>query len=101
KLAGLALGFAVLFGVPLGVLSAVKQNSTLDYVLRVISLSGLSMPSFWLGLLVLMAFVAWFGTIPIYTDPPHGFWNTLALYCVPAAAGGLPPSPPVLRVPPS
>ncbi|MFZ0262987.1 MAG: ABC transporter permease, partial [Pseudolabrys sp.] len=88
KLAGLALCFAVLFGVPLGVLSAVKQNSSLDYILRVISLSGLSMPSFWLGLLILMAFVAWFGTIPIYTDPPQGFWNTLALYSVPAAAVG-------------
>ena len=37
KLAGLALCFAVLFGVPLGVLSAVKQNSNLDYILRVIS----------------------------------------------------------------
>jgi peptide/nickel transport system permease protein len=98
KLAGLALCFAVLFGVPLGVLSAVKQNSSLDYILRVISLSGLSMPSFWLGLLVLMAFVAWFGTIPIYTDPPQGFWNTLALYSVPAAAVGFRSSALVMRL---
>ena len=44
-------------GVPLGVISAVKQNTWLDYALRVVSLSGLSMPSFWLGLLILMAFV--------------------------------------------
>jgi peptide/nickel transport system permease protein len=98
KLAGLALCFAVLFGVPLGVLSAVKQNSTLDYILRVISLSGLSIPSFWLGLLVLMASVAWFGTIPIYTDPPQGFWNTLALYSVPAAAVGFRSSALVMRL---
>ncbi|MGB7858279.1 MAG: ABC transporter permease [Pseudolabrys sp.] len=98
KLAGLALCFAVLFGVPLGVLSAVKQNSSLDYILRVISLSGLSIPSFWLGLLVLMAFVAWFGTIPIYTDPPQGFWNTLALYSVPAAAVGFRSSALVMRL---
>ena len=98
KLAGLALCFSVLFGVPLGVLSAVKQNSSLDYILRVISLSGLSMPSFWLGLLVLMAFVAWFGTIPIYTDPPQGFWNTLALYSVPAAAVGFRSSALVMRL---
>ena len=98
KLAGLALCFAVLFGVPLGVLSAVKQNSSLDYILRVISLSGLSMPSFWLGLLILMAFVAWFGTIPIYTDPPQGFWNTLALYSVPAAAVGFRSSALVMRL---
>src|SRR6185312_16332239 len=66
KLAGLALAFSILFGVPLGVISAVRQNSWLDYVLRVVSLSGLSMPSFWLGLLILMACVQWFGWIPIY-----------------------------------
>jgi peptide/nickel transport system permease protein len=98
KLAGLALCFSILFGVPLGVLSAVKQNSSLDYTLRVISLSGLSIPSFWLGLLVLMASVAWFGTIPIYTDPPQGFWNALALYCVPAAAVGFRSSALVMRL---
>jgi peptide/nickel transport system permease protein len=88
KLAGLALLFAIVFGVPLGVVSAVKQNSRLDYVLRVISLSGLSMPSFWLGLLILMAFVKFFGTIPIYSNAPAGFWAALGLYSVPAAAVG-------------
>jgi peptide/nickel transport system permease protein len=98
KLAGLALTFSIVFGVPLGVLSAVKQNSRLDYVLRVISLSGLSMPAFWLGLLILMAFVAWFGTIPIYTNPPQGFWNALALYSVPAAAVGFRSSALVMRL---
>jgi peptide/nickel transport system permease protein len=98
KLAGLALLFSVLFGVPLGVISAVKQNTTLDYVLRVISLSGLSMPAFWLGLLILMAFVAWFGAIPIYTDPPQGFWNALWLYSVPAAAVGFRSSSLVMRL---
>src|SRR5271157_4126552 len=57
RLAGLALLFAVCTGVPLGVISAVRQNAWLDYVLRVVSLSGLSFPSFWLGLLILMGFV--------------------------------------------
>ncbi len=98
KLAGLALAFSVVFGVPLGVISAVKQNSAIDYVLRVISLSGLSMPSFWLGLLILMAFVAWFGSIPIFTDPPVGFWNTLYLYSIPAAAVGFRSSALVMRL---
>src|SRR3954463_12702415 len=64
KLAGMALFLAVLIGVPFGVISAVRQNSVLDYFLRIISLSGLSLPSFWLGLLVLMACVHWFGSIP-------------------------------------
>ena len=98
KLAGLALLFAVTFGVPLGVISAVKQNTTLDYVLRVVSLSGLSLPSFWLGLLILMGFVAYFGAIPIYTNPPKGFWNTLWLFSVPAAAVGFRSSALVMRL---
>jgi peptide/nickel transport system permease protein len=88
KLAGLALLFSITLGVPLGVISAVKQNSGLDYTLRVISLSGLSIPAFWLGLLILMGFLKFFGTIPIYTDPPKGFWNALWLYSIPAAAVG-------------
>jgi peptide/nickel transport system permease protein len=98
KLAGLALAFSILFGVPLGVISAVRQNSKLDYALRVISLSGLSMPAFWLGLLILMGFVKFFGTIPIYTDPPHGFWNQLWLFSIPAAAVGFRSSALVMRL---
>ena len=98
KLAGLALSFAIIFGVPLGVISAVKQNTPVDYVLRVLSLSGLSIPAFWLGLLVLMAFVHFFGTIPIYTDPPKGFWNTLWLFSIPAAAVGFRSSALVMRL---
>jgi len=98
KLAGLALTFAVIFGVPLGVISAVRQNTALDYVLRVLSLSGLWIPAFWLGLLILMAFVTYFGTIPIYTDPPKGFWNTLLLFSIPAAVVGFRSSALVMRL---
>src|SRR3984893_8298218 len=88
KLAGLALLFSILFGVPLGVISAVRQNTALDYVLRVVSLSGLSLPSFWLGLLILMAFVHYFGWIPIYTEPPKTVWQEFLLLSIPAAAVG-------------
>ncbi len=98
RLAGLALTFSVLIGVPLGVISAVRQNTKLDYVLRVISLSGLSMPAFWLGLLILMFFVRYFGTIPIYSDAPAGFWATLGMYSVPAAAVGFRSSALVMRL---
>jgi peptide/nickel transport system permease protein len=98
KLAALALGFSVLFGVPLGVISAVRQNTPLDYVLRVISLSGLSMPAFWLGLLILMACVSWFGTLPIYTAPPKTLWDELLLYSIPAAAVGFRSSALVMRL---
>ena len=98
KLAGLALGFSVLLGVPLGVISAFRQNTGLDYVLRVISLSGLSMPAFWLGLLILMAMVAMFGTIPIYTEPPRTLWDELLLYSLPAAAVGFRSSALIMRL---
>ena len=98
KLAGLALLFSALIGVPLGVISAVRQNSILDYVLRVISLSGLSLPSFWLGLLILMAFVNWFGWIPIYNADVKGFWQELTLLAIPAAAVGFRASALIMRL---
>jgi peptide/nickel transport system permease protein len=98
KLAVLALVFSVLFGVPLGVISAVRQNTPLDYALRVISLSGLSLPSFWLGLLILMAFVHWFGWIPIYRSSPDNLWRELALLSIPAAAVGFRASALIMRL---
>jgi peptide/nickel transport system permease protein len=98
KLAALALIFSVLFGVPLGVLSAVRQNTALDYVLRVVSLTGLSLPSFWLGLLILMAFVHWFGWIPIYKSTPESPWRELALLSIPAAAVGFRASALIMRL---
>jgi peptide/nickel transport system permease protein len=98
KLAVLALVFSILFGVPLGVVSAVRQNTALDYVLRVVSLSGLSLPSFWLGLLILMAFVHWFGWIPIYKSNTGSFWHDLALLSIPAAAVGFRSSALVMRL---
>jgi peptide/nickel transport system permease protein len=98
KLAGLALVFSILFGVPLGVISAVRQNTGLDYLLRVVSLSGLSMPAFWLGLLILMAFVSWFGSIPIYSEAPGSFWDALLMYSIPAAAVGFRSSALIMRL---
>ena len=98
KLAGMALFFAVLIGVPFGVISAVRQNTLFDYALRVLSLSGLSLPSFWLGLLVLMAGVQWFGTIPIYDGSKTGFWNDLTMLGLPALVVGFRSSALVMRL---
>ena len=98
KLAGLALFFSVILGVPLGVISAVRQNTGLDYMLRVISLSGLSLPSFWLGLLILMASVQWFGMIPIYTNEPRSFIDEMLLLSIPAAAVGFRSSALIMRL---
>jgi len=88
RLAGLALLFSASIGIPLGVISAVHQGTRLDYVLRVVSLSGLSLPSFWLGLLILMASVSLFGTMPIFNPNPQTWAEAFAIYAVPAAAVG-------------
>ena len=80
RLAGLALLFSASIGIPLGVISAVKQGTRLDYVLRVVSLSGLSLPSFWLGLLILMASSPLFGTMPIYNPNPKTWTEAIAIY---------------------
>src|SRR6266567_2082670 len=88
RLAALALLFSASIGIPLGVLSAVHQRSRLDYTLRVVSLSGLSLPSFWLGLLILMASVSLFGSMPIYNPNPRTWTEAFAIYAVPAMAVG-------------
>src|ERR1700742_1703178 len=88
RLAGLALLFSASIGIPLGVISAVHQGTRLDYTLRVVSLSGLSLPSFWLGLLILMASVSLFGTMPIFNPNPKTWTEAIAIYCVPAMAVG-------------
>jgi peptide/nickel transport system permease protein len=88
RLAGLALTFSASIGIPLGVLSAVRQGTRLDYVLRIVSLSGLSLPSFWLGLLILMASVSMFDTMPIFDPNPKTWGAEIAMYCVPAMAVG-------------
>ena len=98
ELAALALIFSVLLGVPLGVLSATRQNSAVDYVLRVVSLSGLSMPAFWLGLVILAFCVSAFGTLPIYTDPPKTLLDELLLLSIPAAAVGFRSSALIMRL---
>ena len=98
KLAVMSLFFSVLFGLPLGVISAVKQDTKLDYALRILSLSGLSLPSFWLALLILMFCVSFFGTIPIYTTPPDNLWDELVLYSIPAAAVGFRASAIIMRL---
>lgn len=98
KLALLALFFSIVLGVPLGVISAVRQNTATDYVLRVVSLSGLSFPSFWLALLILMLFVQWFGYMPMYSRAPQSFWAELGMYLIPAAAVGFRSSALVMRL---
>lgn len=57
---------AIIVAIPLGTISAVKQNTWIDYVVRGISIAGTAMPSFWLGILIILGLLVttqhWFGT---------------------------------------
>jgi len=100
ELAALAIFFSVLFGVPTGVISAVRQDSALDYVLRVISLAGLSMPAFWLGMVIILGLVTWLGWIPplTYVTPMEDFGLHAVQFLLPALAVGYRSSALIMRI---
>ena len=100
ELAALSTLFAVLIGVPTGVVSAVRQDTTLDYVLRVFSLAGLAMPSFWLGMVIILALVTWFAWIPplTYVGPTEDFKLHAVQFLLPALAVGYRSSALIMRI---
>jgi len=64
ELALLALVISLTVAVPLGILSALKQDTWIDYVFRGVSIGGLALPSFWLGTLVILGLTVWFNWTP-------------------------------------
>ncbi len=64
ELAVIATAFAVSFAIPLGVIAAVKQDSWVDYGIRVFSVGGLAMPSFWIGIMLVLGTITFFGWAP-------------------------------------
>jgi peptide/nickel transport system permease protein len=77
ELAVLATTVAVLLAIPFGMLAAVRQDTWVDYVIRVISIGGLAIPSFWAGILVILFLVVFFGWGPPleYTPPWVDPWE--------------------------
>ena len=61
ELAVLATIVSVLLAIPFGMLAAVRQDGWVDYVIRVISIGGLAIPSFWVGILIMLLLVIYFG----------------------------------------
>ncbi len=100
ELAILSTIIAILLGVPTGVISAVRQDTALDYALRVFSLAGLSMPSFWLGMVIILVVVAWIGWIPpmTYVAPTENFKVHLVQFLLPALAVGYRSSALITRI---
>lgn len=78
---------ALLIGIPLGILSAKKQNTIVDNISMVLSLIGVSMPNFWFGLLVVMLFALKLGWLPSQ-GMGEGFGPLLASLILPALTLG-------------
>jgi len=64
ELAGAALLLALCLAIPAGIVSAVRRNSALDYVATVVALFGQSLPTFWLGIMLILVFSVQFSWLP-------------------------------------
>ena len=66
ELAGAALLLALVLSIPAGIISAVRRNTALDYFSTVVALLGQSMPTFWLGIMLILLFSVQFHLLPSY-----------------------------------
>jgi peptide/nickel transport system permease protein len=76
ELAGAALVIALLLAIPAGIVSAVRRNTVVDYVSTVVALLGQSMPTFWLGIMLILFFSVQFQVLP---SSGRGTWQHLVL----------------------
>jgi len=84
QLGTMALLISILVAIPVGILSAVTQDSVWDFLARSLSIGFLAVPSFWMGLLVLTYGFVWFGWVPplnyrdLWEDPAQNFQIMIA-----------------------
>ena len=90
ELAALAMIIGLVVAIPIGVLSATRQDSASDYAGRVVAVSGLSLPDFWLATLVITFAAIWFRWIPPigYVSFWESPWRNLQQFLLPAAVLG-------------
>jgi len=72
-LAGMSLLVAILIGIPMGVICSIRHNSVFDNIATVLGLIALSVPNFWLGLMLMLLFSVNLGWLPVsgFTTPLH------------------------------
>ena len=120
ELATASILITIVFGIILGTLSAVHRNKFIDHILRIFSIMGVSMPVFWLGLLLLLVFYYYLGWFPggsrnsLFIFPPHitglvlldslitrnweAFWDSLRHIILPAFVLGYASTASVARI---
>jgi peptide/nickel transport system permease protein len=76
ELSGAALAIALCLAIPAGIVSAVRRNSVLDYISTVVALLGQSMPTFWLGIMLILLFSVQLNLLP---SSGRGGWEHMLL----------------------
>jgi peptide/nickel transport system permease protein len=93
ELTALSLLLAVLFSIPAGALMAYFRGGVSDVVMRLVTITGVTMPAFWLGALLIFGWAAWFpqwqtlGSIPAFSDDP---WAHIQRIFLPTLTCALP-----------
>ena len=90
QLAIMATAIGVALAIPLGVASALKQDSWIDYVARIVSIAGIATPSFWLGIMMILVLLVVFRWLPpmVYTPFWVNPWQNMLQLIWPALAVG-------------
>jgi len=101
QLALMSLVISILTSIPIGIISAIRQDSLIDYVLRVFAILVLAMPNFWLATMALLYVVRWrLWDVPISSAPL--LWEdpgaSMRLFIIPAVVGGLASGAGVMRL---
>jgi peptide/nickel transport system permease protein len=92
QLSLMTLFFGVVTSIPIGIISAVRQDTWVDYILRVVAIGALAAPNFWVATMVLLYVVRWdLWTVPLTASPllwedPVG---SMKLFIIPAVVGGV------------
>ncbi|WP_030573415.1 ABC transporter permease [Streptomyces aureocirculatus] len=100
QLTFLGLGIAVLLSLPLGVLAAIYRDQLPDQIIRVVSLTGVAAPGFWLALLMIQYLAVDLGWFPTggYVNPNDSFTGWLKTMTLPALALSLPVAAQMTRI---
>ena len=90
ELALFATMVSVIIAIPLGMLAAIRQDTWVDYVVRVVSIGGLAIPGFWVGILTILALVIYFGWGPPleFTPPWVDPWANFSMMIWPVVTVG-------------
>jgi peptide/nickel transport system permease protein len=90
QVALMATFVATVLAIPLGIVAALRQDTWVDYAVRIFSIAGLAVPSFWLGILMILGLLVVFHWLPpmIYTPPWVDPWQNLVQLIWPAVAVG-------------